>query len=175
MSEATLALKLETALVAWINTNKGSDLSGLTICSARATTEVAPPYLAVLCMRAPKHPDCEAFQGASWPRRAEVHFLIAANARDEANVSTRTYATGIGKWAAELQRILTGSDGKFTQLAADLNPPTSGADTRTVTGLYIFKDGQGPFISLMDESSTFAGTEWHELLVLEIDAIPADS
>ena len=175
MSEALLGIKLETALVAWLGTNKGSLLSGVTICGAHGVTEVAPPYLAVLCLRAPKHPDMQVFNGASLPRRAEVQFLLAVNARDEQNAAAPlTYATSAAQWAAELQSILTGSDGKFTQLAADLNPPTSGPDTRTVTGLRIFKDGDGPFISLMDESTAFAGSEWQEMLTLEIDAIPAD-
>lgn len=177
MSEALLALKLETALVAWLNANKGSDLSGVTICAAHGVAEVPPPYIAVLGLRSPKHPDMEKLAGASLPRRCEVQFLLSVNARDEANAtSPKTYATSAGQWAAELQRILTGSDGAFTQLATDLNPPASPPDTRAVTGLRILSaSGSGPGISLMDESSNVAGSEWHELLTLEIDAIPADS
>lgn len=163
MSESLLANKLETAFVAWLNTNKGSDLSGVTICAARATTEQAVPYIAVYCPRAPKHPDMVELTGAMLPRRAELQFLTASHTREGA------FAAKAGQWAAELSRLMAGTTGTFSTLITALNPPASGADTRTVTDLKIFG------ISLMDESSSNPGSEWHEQLILEVDAMASDS
>lgn len=96
-------------------------------------------------------------------RRAELQFLTASHGREGA------FAAKAGQWAAELSRLLAGTTGTFSTLITALNPPASGADTRTVTDLKIFG------ISLMDESSSNPGSEWHEQLILEVDAMASDS
>ncbi len=147
-------------------------LGEATLVAARSSAEVNPPFLGIWCDNGTRHKDFTDVPGMAHPRECEVKFVI------KQDYSTGSYASKVGTWAPELEEILSApidpdsltesETFEFSQLLRDLNPPASGPDTRTVTGLYIY----GIFHE--EEPSSVEETKWVEVLSLSIVAQPAD-
>lgn len=156
-TKALLHHKLEQAIVAWLETNRGGLWPGVRIVAAHTSeVDVPTPFLVVACMKSAVHPDF-AGCGRKMPHVAQVMFAIKLCSAGVDHSAT------IAEWLMDLDDLLTqpAEDGgeDYTKLIADLNPPATGADGRAIKGLYVFAvhpDGDSGELEEADYLETIA-------------------
>lgn len=169
-TRALLHHKLERAIVAWIIANQGEHFPGVRIVGAH-TSEVetdedaVKPELIVACMKGQPHPEFDGC-GRRMPQVVECRMHFRVGAKGNAHEET------IAVWLDELEEIITepAQDGgdEYSKLIADLNPPASGADTRTIKPLYLYA------VHPSDDAGEFDGVVFDEQIGLEIVAQNGD-
>lgn len=169
--------KLEAAITAWVEANRGDLFPGVTIIPAHATVEPPLPYLGVWCERAQPHPDFPGY-GRGYPKLCPVVFEFRLCAEDaledqeeQGPVDRETgqvHSDTIAKWLEALNVLLAGESEQYQALREALNIPQEGADTRAVKGLYVTA------VHLGELTSQPEGRQWGEVLALEIIAQDRD-
>ena len=163
---ALLHHKLELAIVAWLEANRGDLFPGVNIVASHTNAQQTFPEMVVRCQRAQMHPDFDGC-GRRFPMMVPTGFSVAVNSED-----VESHGASIGQWIAALDELLQtpAEDGgaEYSALIASLNPPASGPETRPQKDLYVYAIHPG------EDEDGVDGLVWGDMMGLEIIAQNGD-